>query len=202
MREFSHEHYGADNMDTFWEMMADTAKPNDNGLLESEHDAETAMSVFIRLTEEARRERQRRIDAGEEGAKLVFKQAQNAPRGGAKSGKGGKGKGKGKGKGRRDDRRDDRRSSWGARGDDRRSYDSYPKPSYNDSRGGGSSYGRSGSGGYGGGYGGGNDRGGGNSYGSYPVPSSGQKRGGDFRDNSPSKRRNYGGQSGGYGRGG
>lgn len=191
MRDFMPEHYGADNMDKFWEMMADTVSVDDNGLLVCENEETTAMSVFIRLTEEARRERQRRIDAGEEGAKLVFKLAKST---GGRSGKGGgKGKGKGKGKGRDDRRRDDRRSSWGNRDNgDRRSYEH--KSSYNDSRGGGSSYGRSGSGGYGG------ERGGGNSYGSYPVPSSGQKRGADFRDNGPDKRRNYG-QSGSYGRG-
>lgn len=224
-KDFYPENFGCKDMETFFEAMKDTFSVDEDGLLCPELDEEIAFGTFVRLTEQARRIRQQKIDLGDESAKLVFKdlkRGRNDDRRSDRPRDSRGGKGKGYGKGRRDDRRgggyDSRSSKGGGKGYNR-----------DDSR-----YGRSDSGGYSGrnaapparaergsygtggprygqsAYGGGGgskgqSRGGGNSYGSYPA--SGQKRGADDRGDhrGDDKRRNYGNagpqRSGGYGYG-
>lgn len=190
-REFVPSHYGSENMESFFKMMEDTMTTDEDGLLIDENGGEeVAMTVFIRLTEMARRIRIAAIEGGDESAKLVFKMSQARP-----DRSKGKGKGKGKGRdsgGRRDERRgDNRRESYKGSGRDAARSGGYggkgssraaPTSVYAATSYGASSYGAS-------------SRGGGNSYGSYPM--SGDKRGGNCQDDSANKRRNYG--SSGYG---
>ena len=66
--------------------------------LEAAQPEDTPMSQFVKMTEDHRRERQRRLDAGDETAELSFPKTSHGKSGGKwDSGKGGsKGKGKGK----------------------------------------------------------------------------------------------------------
>eukprot|EP00930_Biecheleria_cincta_P069928 TRINITY_DN575_c0_g3_i1.p1 TRINITY_DN575_c0_g3~~TRINITY_DN575_c0_g3_i1.p1 ORF type:complete len:877 (-),score=289.78 TRINITY_DN575_c0_g3_i1:28-2658(-) len=54
------------------DIVKDTATVGDGGFLKPEQAEETAVEQFAKLTEEHRRERERRVDAGDETAKLKF----------------------------------------------------------------------------------------------------------------------------------
>lgn len=206
-RDFYSENYGAANLDVFCEMMKDTFVINDDGLMMPEHDPETVPSIFIRLTENARRERQRRIDLGDATAKLEFKEVKrhrgsndDRPRHGHANRSTGGSKSKGKGGNRDRDRRDSRynapsRSNYSdsrnAPPSHSRSNGSYARSTAPPSRSGGGGYGgapasRSG-GNYGGSssYSGGGNYGGSGGYGGSSYGSSGNRGGGNSYGSYP-----------------
>jgi len=121
-RDFYPENYGCKDLEAFCEMFKDTFAIDDDGLLVPEHEPEAAVTTFIRLTEDARRDRERKLFLGDTSVKLEFKQVERKgdrsrrvdDRGGRAST--GKGKGKGGGRDRRDDRREDRRDTRPSRG--------------------------------------------------------------------------------------
>jgi hypothetical protein len=63
--------YGMTNTDEVVALVKDCVQYEDN-LLTSQHETLEDLSVFLKLTEEHRRERPRRIDAGDETARLKF----------------------------------------------------------------------------------------------------------------------------------
>jgi len=71
--------YGVDSVVELLKFVKDTAKVSEEGLLENELGQETPLANFVKLTEEHRRDRQRRCDAGDESAELDFNKALLAP---------------------------------------------------------------------------------------------------------------------------
>ncbi|KAF4663979.1 phosphatase [Perkinsus olseni] len=64
-------------LDTF---VVDTITVGDDGVLRTVHDIDTPQSTFVRLVEAARREREKRIEAGDESARIRIAQPVTAPR--------------------------------------------------------------------------------------------------------------------------
>lgn len=95
-KSLSHKQYGVATDKDMIALIKDTVSTKDSLLL-GQHEDLDDLTVFIKLTEEHRRERQRRIDAGDETARLKITPASVAakPEGG-KSGDKSKGDGKGK----------------------------------------------------------------------------------------------------------
>ena len=54
------------------ELIKDAVSLDSNGFLKAEEAEDTEVATFVKFTEDHRRERQRRIDAGDETAKLKF----------------------------------------------------------------------------------------------------------------------------------
>jgi len=73
------------------DLIKDTATLPDGGSLKAEQAEETSVETFAKLTEDHRRERERRVDAGDETAKLKFNRP--APPASKPAEKGGSGKG-------------------------------------------------------------------------------------------------------------
>eukprot|EP00929_Paragymnodinium_shiwhaense_P039615 TRINITY_DN207_c0_g5_i1.p1 TRINITY_DN207_c0_g5~~TRINITY_DN207_c0_g5_i1.p1 ORF type:complete len:1080 (+),score=419.53 TRINITY_DN207_c0_g5_i1:107-3346(+) len=97
------ENYGVKSHVELLRLIEDTLEATEeNPMLDAMLSDDTPFDNFIKLTEDARRERQRLIDLGDEDAKLKFRQQDDRPERPE-----GKGKGKGHGKGHHD--RDDRR---------------------------------------------------------------------------------------------
>eukprot|EP00451_Oxyrrhis_marina_P041143 CAMPEP_0204397874 /NCGR_PEP_ID=MMETSP0470-20130426/2414_1 /ASSEMBLY_ACC=CAM_ASM_000385 /TAXON_ID=2969 /ORGANISM="Oxyrrhis marina" /LENGTH=827 /DNA_ID=CAMNT_0051392367 /DNA_START=925 /DNA_END=3409 /DNA_ORIENTATION=- len=68
---FSYQMYGQDNLEDIARLLGDTLSADDDtGCLLLGHPDETPLETFIKLTEEARRDRLARIEAGDETAKL------------------------------------------------------------------------------------------------------------------------------------
>ena len=75
-RPISPGDYGCSNMTELLAMIGDTVIYNATTEMAScEHDVDTTHSTFVKLTEDERRERQCRIEAGDESAKLSFSKA-------------------------------------------------------------------------------------------------------------------------------
>lgn len=70
-RQFSADQYGHSNTKTFWESLDDVVAVFDE-MIESEHGEDTPAETFVRLTEFVRRERCRKLIAGNDSAKLNF----------------------------------------------------------------------------------------------------------------------------------
>ncbi|CAE7804204.1 Ddx20 [Symbiodinium sp. CCMP2456] len=139
--------FGVKEFEELVELLKDSVSVDANGHLKADEPEDTPLERFVKLTEDNRRERQRRIDAGDETARLKFSRPQ-AQRGNDRSeGKGGYGKG---GKG-----------SYGGGGGgsgyggQKRPYTPPPPAPYKQTRttygSGGGSYGGGGGGGYAGG---------------------------------------------------
>lgn len=139
--------FGVKEFEELVELLKDSVSVDASGHLKADEPEETPLERFVKLTEDNRRERQRRIDAGDETARLKFSRPQ-AQRGNDRSeGKGGYGKG---GKG-----------SYGGGGGgsgyggQKRPYTPPPPAPYKQTRttygSGGGSYGGGGGGGYAGG---------------------------------------------------
>jgi len=107
------KHYAVNNHEEVIKILKDTVLLNDEGLLVAELKDVESLDVFVRLAEQSRRDRQRRIDGGDETARLKFptdaeiKVQENKrqsfrdrddSRGKDNRGKDGKGSGKDKGK--------------------------------------------------------------------------------------------------------
>eukprot|EP00929_Paragymnodinium_shiwhaense_P093525 TRINITY_DN536_c0_g2_i1.p1 TRINITY_DN536_c0_g2~~TRINITY_DN536_c0_g2_i1.p1 ORF type:complete len:853 (+),score=268.28 TRINITY_DN536_c0_g2_i1:74-2560(+) len=71
---FAPKNFGKEALAEVLRMVADTVKLDEEGMLVSKLTEEESKSIniFVMLTEEARRERQRRLDAGDESARLKF----------------------------------------------------------------------------------------------------------------------------------
>lgn len=80
-RQFSIKYFGADTIADFVELLKDTLSiDSTTNHLVPELSVDTPFVQFVKLTEENRRERQRRIDAGDETAKLkITRPAASAP---------------------------------------------------------------------------------------------------------------------------
>lgn len=71
--------FGADKLSNLIDKIKDTVSIGDNGLLSAELAEDTPTSNLLKVTEEDRRDRQRRIDAGDETAKLLFPRTAQVP---------------------------------------------------------------------------------------------------------------------------
>mmetsp|Transcript_38782 Transcript_38782/g.111988 ORF Transcript_38782/g.111988 Transcript_38782/m.111988 type:complete len:729 (-) Transcript_38782:48-2234(-) len=72
-KAFNLKGYGVEKLSEFVELIKETVSIGEkNGFLKPELEADASPSDFVKVTEEHRRERQRRIDAGDETAKVKF----------------------------------------------------------------------------------------------------------------------------------
>jgi len=71
-KNFALKNYGAESVSDFCKMIEDVAVVQDSGMIEAVTKEDTDFNNFMKNTEECRRERQRRVDAGDETAKLKF----------------------------------------------------------------------------------------------------------------------------------
>jgi len=80
-KAFNLKSFGTDKFERLVQLVKDTVAVNEkSSMLEAILPDDTLISAFIKLTEEHRRERQRRLDAGDESAELKFpKTAVSAP---------------------------------------------------------------------------------------------------------------------------
>lgn len=74
------KNFGVSSTDELVEMIQDTVELDKNSTFVWQLSADTPLENFVKLTEDQRRERQRRIDAGDESAKLVFARMGASPR--------------------------------------------------------------------------------------------------------------------------
>lgn len=96
-KQWNFSQFGVKEFDELVELLKDSVSTNaDSGHLKADAEDGCPIEMFVKLTEDNRRERQRRIDAGDETARLKFTRPQ-APKGQAKGG--GKGVAAGNGKG-------------------------------------------------------------------------------------------------------
>jgi len=81
-KPFDLKHYGIGELKGFVDLIRDTISINDEtSFLETAHKEDTELAYFVKLAEEHRRERQRRLDAGDETAAIKFsRQAAPPPR--------------------------------------------------------------------------------------------------------------------------
>ncbi|KAF4757927.1 hypothetical protein FOZ63_033070 [Perkinsus olseni] len=80
---------GAKSIDDLLDrLVTDTIMVDERGVLMAVHEVDTPFSTFVRLTEAARRERQKLIAAGDKSAELVVKNAAESERSEAKSNSG------------------------------------------------------------------------------------------------------------------
>lgn len=97
-KAFTYKAFGVDTIEGFQELIQDTFSiGGERSFLEASMSDDTPLVNFVRLTEEHRRQRQRRLDAGDESADLKFPRAVAAqpPRQPVGPPPGGKGSGKG-----------------------------------------------------------------------------------------------------------
>jgi len=79
-KSFNVKYYGIDTNFLLVDMVKETISINPkNQVLEAHLDPELGFGHFVKLTEEARRERQRRLDAGDETVKLKFSKPEVPP---------------------------------------------------------------------------------------------------------------------------
>jgi len=69
---FSVKGYGVEKFSEFVDLVRDTVQLTGDGMVHSSHPEDAPHELFVRLTEEDRRERERRVDAGDETARLKF----------------------------------------------------------------------------------------------------------------------------------
>jgi len=80
-KAFNVKNFGVEKLADFVELIKDAITIGEKTFLSAEMGEDTAAAHFVKVTEEHRRERQRRIDAGDETAKLKFQRpAPQAPR--------------------------------------------------------------------------------------------------------------------------
>merc|ERR1712232_1511182 len=78
-RQFNVASYNCKSVGEFLNLMKEVAKVAGSGLLEGLLPEDTKVTDFVKATEEHRRDRQRRFDAGDETAQLKFRAQQPAP---------------------------------------------------------------------------------------------------------------------------
>merc|ERR1740130_2521005 len=69
-KQFNLKHYGVEKIDNFLELIKEAVVVKDDGYFEAQLEEDLPFDNFIKLTEEHRRDRQRRCDAGDEGSML------------------------------------------------------------------------------------------------------------------------------------
>lgn len=83
-KTFNLKNFGVETFSAFLELVRDSVSVDDKGFLKAELAEDTSPIVLLKNVEDYRRERQRRIDAGDETAKLKFtRPTPPPPRGGA-----------------------------------------------------------------------------------------------------------------------
>ena len=90
-RAWNFQQFGVKEFEDLVELLKDSVSVDASGHLKADEPEDTPLERFVKLTEDNRRERQRRIDAGDETARLKF--SRPAQRGNEREGKGGYGKG-------------------------------------------------------------------------------------------------------------
>jgi len=185
-KDFDESRFGAATVADFLATVRDTVELQKNGILEPMLSDDSPLDNFIRLTEDYRRERQQRIDSGDDSAVLKFARSDShhgrSYHGGGRSGPQG-----------RSYQGSNQHSRHGAPSGGRDSYESRGAPEQRQDRGGyGGGSGHGGGGGHGGSYSGAQGGGGGSRY-SAPPPAS--RGGGGYGGGPPS----YGGSGGGGG---
>merc|ERR1719174_353454 len=91
-KECNPKWYGLSSSTALVEMLKDTIELNPKSILEPMLSEDTPLDNFVKLTEDERRERQRRIDMGDDSAALnLTRPAQRTGGGGHDKGRGGKG---------------------------------------------------------------------------------------------------------------
>merc|ERR1711865_944445 len=78
-KAFNVKMFGVDENAGLIDFIKDTVKLNDKTMLEAELTEDTSLENFVKQTEEHRRERQRRMDAGDETAQLKFTKPSSPP---------------------------------------------------------------------------------------------------------------------------
>jgi len=148
--------FGFEKLNDLIDLLKDTVALQSNNFFKPEKAEDTALDNFVKLTEEHRRERERRVDAGDETAQLKFKRP--APPQTARPDSKGGAKGNGKGGGKSSTPAPTHSSSYGSSGGSygsssyggqKRSYPSTGSSSYSASKQPRTSYGSGGYGGYG-----------------------------------------------------
>jgi len=140
-KPWNFQQFGIKEFDDLVELLKDSVSVDSAGHLKADESEDTPLERFVKLTEDNRRERQRRIDAGDETARLKFSKPTPQAQKGNDGGKGGYGKGG--------------KNSYGGGGGgggsygQKRPYNPPPAPSYKQTR---STYGGGSYGGGGGGY--------------------------------------------------
>merc|ERR1719229_1701075 len=77
---FKVKNFGVDKLEDLIDMVKDTAEISGKSCLEAQLSDDTPMDNFVKLTEDHRRDRLRRLDAGDETAQLKFaRPAPSAP---------------------------------------------------------------------------------------------------------------------------
>jgi len=71
-KQISAKQFACKDLDEVLNMMKDTVTLNDESLLVAEHNDSEELITFVKLVEGVRRSRQRRIDGGDETARLKF----------------------------------------------------------------------------------------------------------------------------------
>lgn len=72
-KTFTLKAYGVESLDELMKLIKETALvEEDSAMLKSELSEDSPLTNFVKLTEEHRRDRQRRVDAGDETAELKF----------------------------------------------------------------------------------------------------------------------------------
>lgn len=92
---FSVKGYGIEKFAEFVDLVRDTIQLTGESLVRSKHQEDAPHELFVRLTEEDRRERERRVDAGDETARLKFSRDLARPAAGPAGGPGAGGPGAG-----------------------------------------------------------------------------------------------------------
>eukprot|EP00927_Polykrikos_kofoidii_P059509 TRINITY_DN5465_c0_g1_i1.p1 TRINITY_DN5465_c0_g1~~TRINITY_DN5465_c0_g1_i1.p1 ORF type:complete len:1000 (+),score=263.77 TRINITY_DN5465_c0_g1_i1:210-3002(+) len=79
-KSFNLKAYAAETFDEFIDLVRDTVNVNSEGYLVAQLEEDKPFPYFVMLTEEHRRERERRVDAGDETARLKFPPPQQQSR--------------------------------------------------------------------------------------------------------------------------
>jgi len=74
-KTYSQQMYGVKTLGEVLGFIRTTVKLGESGLLKAEQDEDTPVEAFVKLVEDHRRQRERRVDAGDETAKLKFSNA-------------------------------------------------------------------------------------------------------------------------------
>jgi len=69
-KPFKLQSFGTTSLRSFVDLMKDTLAIKEDGFLETRLAEDVELALFVKLTEEHRRDRERRVDAGDESAKL------------------------------------------------------------------------------------------------------------------------------------
>lgn len=78
-KQFNVKSFSCDTIQAFADLIKDTVSIKESGFVEGKLPEDTGIATFVKLTEEHRRERVRRLDAGDESAELKFPRTAAVP---------------------------------------------------------------------------------------------------------------------------